>query len=140
MDFNELIVTVLQLFSELPQGVQFTLLIVTGLVTVTAHIAPYTNTKKDDFLFMKKTPLLNALKTMFNVVAGNYRNAKNNHPNTIDYEPIPFSHEEVESMKTSFSVSEQIPGEVTTEEIDQAEQELSDIMSRVLRKVEQEQK
>lgn len=68
---------VLGLFASLPATVQAVLLIVLLLVTVAAHVAPYTQTKKDDFLFLKKNILLVWFGRIFKIVAGNYGRAKN---------------------------------------------------------------
>ena len=75
--FMELSADVMAMFGSLPVNLQVIILFVLFVVTVAAHIAPYTPTKKDDFLFLKKNALLSALSKVFTFVSGNYRNAKN---------------------------------------------------------------
>lgn len=75
--FMELSADVMAMFGALPINAQAVILIVLFVVTVAAHIAPYTPTKKDDFLFIKKNALLASLSKVFTLVSGNYRNAKN---------------------------------------------------------------
>lgn len=64
-------------FEGLSRGVQFTVLAVLASVTLAAHIAPYTATTKDDFLFEHKNTFLAFLKRIFNIVSGNYGKAEN---------------------------------------------------------------
>jgi hypothetical protein len=47
------------------------------VITLAAHVAPFTATKRDDFLTGKKNILWTALKKAGNLVAGNYGKAKN---------------------------------------------------------------
>ena len=64
-------------FYSLAPNVQIVVLCVLGIIAVASHIAPYTATKKDDFLIEKKNTFWGLFKSLFAIVAGNYRQAKN---------------------------------------------------------------
>lgn len=74
---EQLIEVVVGQFGSLSVNVQFVILVILALVTLCAHIAPYTATKRDDFLITGKNRLWELTKRLFALVAGNYRAAKN---------------------------------------------------------------
>lgn len=81
METNDLldrfIAAALENLTSLPQWLQFVILCIATLITIAAHIAPYTPTAKDDFLSGRSGKLLEIVRKIFNLVAGNYRNAAN---------------------------------------------------------------
>lgn len=72
-----LVALVMDNFESLGRGIQFTILAILALVTLAAHVAPYTATKRDDFLIPHKNAVWEFAKKVLAIVAGNYKNAKN---------------------------------------------------------------
>ena len=64
-------------FDSFPITVQFLILVILCVVSVTAHIAPYTANKFDDLAIPLNKKLKGLIGGFFNIVAGNYKNAKN---------------------------------------------------------------
>ena len=81
---DQFIAAALANLTNLPQWIQFVILLIATIVTIAAHIAPYTPTAKDDFLAGRSSKLMDFLRAAFNIVAGNYRNAKNAADDKLD--------------------------------------------------------
>lgn len=65
-------------FNELPIVAQAGVLLVSTIVTISAHIAPYTkNTYDDKLAVWTKGGSVALVKKMFDIVAGNYLKSKN---------------------------------------------------------------
>ena len=74
---EQLLITLAEAFAGFPMWAQGTILLVLAIVTIAAHIAPYTPTTVDDALIPHQKKLKRAFVWVWNHVTGNYRNAKN---------------------------------------------------------------
>ena len=64
-------------FDSFPLAVQAGVLIALVAIAVTAHIAPFTANKFDDLAIPLNAKLKGFIAGFFNIVAGNYLDAKN---------------------------------------------------------------